>query len=498
MRGAILEQTAECYSPRLLTGTTLRQLLFHLTLTLFIVPLPSTSYYEHQSQEVLYGRLVPAPPRKYSGMNRWYYSPFDLQSFLGANDFSMLDLAAGWGAEETAGGRKGSDPRNPTTVIPTPHSQVPVNFMVFCPAPKYNPLFFMEDWAGSGGRNRPAAEAFEVPGFGGVSVVNIDDAPAGQSLEIDALGPERLRRALGAHASQLRRIVGLPRPSDMPSKVNWPRLLTEELKAEILDGPSGGNGNSALGGSCAATSAGDKDGVLLLNFLPSPTDGVTDWEVDALLRSGLARNRAAAAQTLRSLAALVESQPEMEVSDKIAEDVVAALRALSEVDAAVSETLNGFPSEDARSPVTEEAATVPSSQGKGARGSGSDSVGNIGKRTSFSIEAQGEGGNGGSETAGSGTRTVSDWPGAGAMRWAREALRRSEAAYFDPTMVPQLYFPEDHLMAVYLPFLGPLAFPLLWGFVQELARYWKKRKAKRAVDEGHGNGASSGSGGDVR
>lgn len=470
MHGAILEQSAQWCSPRLLTDTSIL-LLFHPTLTLFIVPLPSTSCYEHQSQEVLYGRLVPAPPRKYSAMNRWYYSPFDLQSFLGANDFSMLDLAAGWGAEETAGSRKSNDPRNPTTAIPTPHSQVAVNFMVFCPAPKYNPLFFMEDWAGSGGRNRPAAEAFEVPGFGGVSVVNTYDTYEGQSVEIDALEPERLRRALGAHASQLRRIIGLPRPSDMPSKVTWPRLLPEDLKAEILDGPSVDNNISALGSSCAVAPVSDKDGVLLLNFLPSPTDGVTDWEVDALLRSGLARNRAAAAQTLRSLAALVESQPEMEVSDKVAEDVVTALRALSEVDAAVSET----------------------SDEKGGRDSGRKNVGDMGKRRSFSIETQGE-----RENSESGTRTVSDWAGAGAMRWAREALRRSEAAYFDPTMVPQLYFPEDYLMAVYLPFLGPLAFPLLWGFVQELARYWKKRKAKQKRDEGLENGASSGSGRDVR
>lgn len=426
-------------------------------------------------------------------MNRWYYSPFDLQSFLGANDFSMLDLAASWGAEETAGSRKSNDPRNPTTAIPTPHSQVAVNFMVFCPAPKYNPLFFMEDWAGSGGRNRPAAEAFEVPGFGGVSVVNTDDTSAGQSFEIDALEPERLRRALGAHASQLRRIIGLPRPSDMPSKVTWPRLLSEELKAEILYGPSVGNNISALGDSCAGTPASDKDGFLLLKFLPSPTDGVTDWEVDALLRSGLARNRAAAAQTLRSLAALVESQPEMEVSDKVADDVVAALRALSEVDAAVSETADGKTPEDARSAVTEETAVVASSQRKGARDSGRENVGDMGKRTNSSIETQGERENSGSET-----RTVSDWAGAGAMRWAREALRRSEAAYFDPTMVPQLYFPEDYLMAVYLPFLGPLAIPLLLGFVQELARYWKKRKAKRERDERLENGASSESGRDVR
>ncbi|CAM9655051.1 unnamed protein product, partial [Ectocarpus sp. 12 AP-2014] len=64
--------------------------------------------------------------------------------------------------------------------------------------------------------------------------------------------------------------------------------------------------------------------------------------------------------------------------------------------------------------------------------------------------------------------------------------RRSEAAYFDPTMVPQLYFPQDHLMAVYFPFLAPLAFPLIFGFAQELLRYYRKKKAKQRQGEASG------------
>ena len=414
----------------------------------------------NQSQEVLYGRLVPAPPRKYSAMNRWYYSPFDLQSFLGANDFSTLDLAAGWGVEETADGMD-SFSRNSNSAVPTPHSQVPVNFMVFCPSPKYTPLVFMEDWAGAGGRNRPAAEAFEVPGFGGVSVVNVDDAATGQGGDIDALEPNRLRRALGAHASQLRRIIGLPRSSDMPSEMPWPRLQQEEPEEGALDRKTGGGGGSRQCDSCAASPSDPRDHPLPLTFLPSPTDGLTDWEVDALIRAGLARNRAAAAETLRSLAALVESQPEMEVSSKVAEDVVSALRALAEIDAAVSETWLGILPEEIR-PAVGEAA--PSWERENRTRGESALAANRNKQMDFSTGIAGE-------------RGV-DWPGVGAMRWAREALRRSEAAYFDPSMVPQLYFPEDHLLAVYLPFLGPLAFPLLGGFVQEIVRYYRKKRRK--------------------
>ncbi|CAM9928812.1 unnamed protein product, partial [Laminaria digitata] len=396
-----------------------------------------------QSQEVQYARLAQATPRMFSPRKHWYYSPEDLKGFLGANDFSTLDLAAGWGPgggdRSVDGTTDGSD--SPTWAISSPHSQVAVNFMVFCPSPKHSPLAFMKEWVGAGGRNRPLAEAYEVPGFGGVSVVNGEGGGGGGGDgDVDFLGLDRLRRALGAHASQLRRIIGLPRPSDRPSDVPWPWL--PQLVFKKGDSKSGVNGGGGGGGGTASSLCdhcptyrvpmeGYDDPRLLLplTFLPSPTDGVTDWEVDALIREGMARNRDAAAETLRSLAALVESQPEMEVSAKVAEDVAAAIEALANADAAVFNTM--------------EAADGTTSSA-GNSGGGGD-----------------------------------DWACAGAMRWAREALRRAEAAYFDPTMVPQLYFPQDFLLAVYLPFLGPLAFPLLWGFAQELRRYLKKRKAKR-------------------
>lgn len=407
-----------------------------------------------KSQEVQYARLTPAPPQYHSSKKRWFYSPRDLQGFLGANDFSSLDLAAGWGSGETdteSGGRNST-----TSAVSPPHSQVPVNFMIFCPSPTTSPLVFMEDWAGAGGGKKPAAEAYEVPGFGGVSVANCEgDGDAA----VDVLGPERLRRALGAHISQLRRIIGLPRPSDRPSEVPWPRVVSSPPQQDqpgneaAVGGENSAGGSVGLCGSCPVSKRSSRKGrrQLPLTFLPSPADGVTDWEVDALIRAGLARNRAAAAETLRSLAALVESQPEMEVSAKVAEDVTAAIAALAKADLAVLEATN-----------------IRASEG-------------------YDMEAErwGGGAGGRTEAGDDGLTRVGDgvaWACGGAMLWAREALRRSEAAYFDPTMVPQLYFPQDHLMAVYLPFLGPLAFPLLWGFAQELWRY--RNKVMKAKQDG--------------
>ncbi|CAM9538748.1 unnamed protein product, partial [Hapterophycus canaliculatus] len=421
-----------------------------------------------QSQEVQYARLSPAPPRWFPSTKRWYYSPGDLQGFLGANDFSTLDLAAGWGAEGGGGGEgaavangtlaSSSTPASGGRSVSSPHSQVPVNFMMFCPSPKTSPLVFMEEWTGAGGRDRPFAEAYEVPGFGGVSVVNDwDSGAAGAAADdvggssTDFLQPKRLRRAFGAHVSQLRRIIGLPRRSDRPSEVPWPWLPHPEAATPKP-------GTTTAGRVKIEEEGHQQHRVLPLTFLPSPTDGATDWEVDALLRAGMARNRAAAAETLRSLAALVESQPEMEVSDKIAEDVTAAIAALVNADASIM-----------------------------------DDTAAAGLATTGAPAASGAGGGGALRGVGDGGNSGVEWAGAGAMRWAREARRRSEAAYFDPTMVPQLYFPQDHLMAVYFPFLAPLAFPLIFGFAQELLRFYRKKKAKSQC-RGNATGGEGGGG----
>ncbi|KAF0693556.1 Aste57867_15498 [Aphanomyces stellatus] len=61
----------------------------------------------------------------------------------------------------------------------------------------------------------------------------------------------------------------------------------------------------------------------------------------------------------------------------------------------------------------------------------------------------------------------------------RAALAAVEAAYYDPTMISQLYFPEDQIYAVYLPLLVPLVIPLLGGLVREVKRYRAKTKQKQ-------------------
>jgi phosphatidylinositol glycan class S len=60
---------------------------------------------------------------------------------------------------------------------------------------------------------------------------------------------------------------------------------------------------------------------------------------------------------------------------------------------------------------------------------------------------------------------------------AREAYADSEKAFFDKSMVGQVYFPDEHKVAVYLPLLGPIGVPLVVGLVRELKQMFSAFRA---------------------
>lgn len=64
-----------------------------------------------------------------------------------------------------------------------------------------------------------------------------------------------------------------------------------------------------------------------------------------------------------------------------------------------------------------------------------------------------------------------------AHRHAKIAFDNSETIFFDPTMIPMLYFPEEHKYAIYLPLFLPIIFPILNGFKAEFQRYRRMRDA---------------------
>ncbi|KAL2825469.1 phosphatidylinositol-glycan biosynthesis class S protein [Aspergillus cavernicola] len=66
-----------------------------------------------------------------------------------------------------------------------------------------------------------------------------------------------------------------------------------------------------------------------------------------------------------------------------------------------------------------------------------------------------------------------------ALASARVAETEAERSFFEKSMVGQMYFPDEHKVAVYLPLLGPIGVPLVLGLVKEIRRVvvgWKARR----------------------
>jgi len=63
-----------------------------------------------------------------------------------------------------------------------------------------------------------------------------------------------------------------------------------------------------------------------------------------------------------------------------------------------------------------------------------------------------------------------------ALAHAREAQRQAEEAFFEPSMVGQVYFPDEHKVAVYVPLLGPISVPLILAALKEIKRWKESRR----------------------
>lgn len=61
-----------------------------------------------------------------------------------------------------------------------------------------------------------------------------------------------------------------------------------------------------------------------------------------------------------------------------------------------------------------------------------------------------------------------------ALEHARAAEVAAEKAFFERSMVGQVYFPDEHKVAVYLPLLGPITVPLVMAALKELTSVLKR------------------------
>ena len=61
---------------------------------------------------------------------------------------------------------------------------------------------------------------------------------------------------------------------------------------------------------------------------------------------------------------------------------------------------------------------------------------------------------------------------------AAVAFEAAEEVFFDKSVLSRLYFPDDHKMAVYIPYFVPVLLPLAVGVLREGKAYAARRKAK--------------------
>lgn len=65
-----------------------------------------------------------------------------------------------------------------------------------------------------------------------------------------------------------------------------------------------------------------------------------------------------------------------------------------------------------------------------------------------------------------------------ALQYSIQAIELAEKAFFDPTMVSMLYFPNEHKYAIYMPLFVPISVPLVMALLKQLKQL-KQQKNKK-------------------
>ncbi|KAK9536623.1 hypothetical protein VZT92_006390 [Zoarces viviparus] len=67
-----------------------------------------------------------------------------------------------------------------------------------------------------------------------------------------------------------------------------------------------------------------------------------------------------------------------------------------------------------------------------------------------------------------------------ALQYSKEAILASERAFFDPSLLHLLYFPDDQKFAIYIPLFLPMCVPILLSLLKIVSDARQKRKEKQA------------------
>ncbi|KAL9548368.1 hypothetical protein MBANPS3_005714 [Mucor bainieri] len=69
-----------------------------------------------------------------------------------------------------------------------------------------------------------------------------------------------------------------------------------------------------------------------------------------------------------------------------------------------------------------------------------------------------------------------------ALQSSIETVELAEKAFFDPTMVSMLYFPDEHKYAIYMPLFVPISVPLVMALLKEIKKLKQAKKIKKKED----------------
>ncbi|XP_042355153.1 GPI transamidase component PIG-S [Plectropomus leopardus] len=67
-----------------------------------------------------------------------------------------------------------------------------------------------------------------------------------------------------------------------------------------------------------------------------------------------------------------------------------------------------------------------------------------------------------------------------ALQYSKEAILASERAFFDPSLLHLLYFPDDQKFAIYIPLFLPMCVPILLSLLKIVSEARQKRREKNA------------------
>ncbi|XP_028322489.1 GPI transamidase component PIG-S [Gouania willdenowi] len=67
-----------------------------------------------------------------------------------------------------------------------------------------------------------------------------------------------------------------------------------------------------------------------------------------------------------------------------------------------------------------------------------------------------------------------------ALQYSKEAILASEKAFFDPSLLHLLYFPDDQKFAIYIPLFLPMCVPILLSLLKIVSEVRQRRREKQA------------------